>query len=106
MAKRTPPVFPGAVRQLSALGERLAVARKRRRLTQRTVAIRAGISIPTLRKLESGDAAVSLASLLRVLQVLGLSRDIDQLASDDELGRRLQDARLKNAPRGRGSAAS
>jgi len=104
MAKRTPPVFPGAVRQLSALGERLGAARKRRRLTQRTVAVRAGISIPTLRKLESGDAAVSLASLLRVLQVLGLSRDIDQLASDDELGRRLQDARLKNAPRGKASA--
>jgi transcriptional regulator with XRE-family HTH domain len=101
MAKRQPPVFPGAARQLVALGERLARARKRRRMTQLTLATRAGISIPTLRKLEDGDAGVSLATVLRILQVLGLSNDIDSLAADDEVGRRLQDLEQKGPPRGR-----
>jgi transcriptional regulator with XRE-family HTH domain len=70
-------------------------------MTQHVVAVRAGISIPTLRKLERGDAGVSVATFLRILQVLGLASDIDRLAADDELGRRLQDIRQKGAPRGR-----
>ena len=101
MAKRSPPVFPSASRQVAALGSRLAIARKRRRLTQHTLASRAGISIPTLRKLEQGDPAVSLAAALRILQVLGLAEDIDRLAADDDLGRRLQDLAQKGAPRRR-----
>jgi transcriptional regulator with XRE-family HTH domain len=74
-------------------------------MTQHTVASRTGVSIPTLRKLERGDAGVSLATVLRVLQVLGLAADIDRLAADDELGRRLQDIQQKGAPRGRGRKA-
>jgi transcriptional regulator with XRE-family HTH domain len=106
MSKRTPPVFPAAARQLAALGARLEIARKRRRMTQYTLASHAGISIPTLRKLEQGDAGVSVATFLRILQVLGLAGDIDRLAADDELGRRLQDIQQKGAPRGRGRKAS
>jgi transcriptional regulator with XRE-family HTH domain len=106
MAKRTPPVFPAAARQLSALGARLEMARLRRRMTQHTLASRTGISIPTLRKLEQGDAGVSVATLLRILQVLGLASDIDRLAADDELGRRLQDSQQKGAPRGRRTKTS
>lgn len=105
MAKRSPPVFPGAGKQLTALGARLSLARKRRRMTQRTLASRAGVSVPTLRKLEQGHAGVSLATVLRVLQVLGLAMDIDRLAADDELGRRLQDIQQKGAPRGRQKAS-
>jgi transcriptional regulator with XRE-family HTH domain len=74
-------------------------------MTQHTLATRAGVSIPTLRKLEQGDAAVSLATVLRVLQVLGLAADIERLAADDELGRRLQDIQQKGAPRGRAKAS-
>src|SRR5688500_10748045 len=101
MAKRSPPVFPAGARQLVALGSRLEMARKRRRMTQHTVAVRAGVSGPTLRQIEQGDAGVSLATVLRILQVLGLAADIDRLAADDELGRRLQDIQQKGAPRGR-----
>ncbi len=106
MPKRRTPVFPSAARQLAALGSRLELARKRRRMTQHTLAVRAGISVPTLRKLEQGDAGVSLATLVRILQVLGLGDDIDRLATDDELGRRLQDIQQKGAPRGRRRAPS
>jgi len=105
MAKRSPPVFPAAEKQLTGLGGRLELARKRRRMTQHTLASRAGVSVPTLRKLEQGDAGVSLAAVLRILQVLGLAADIDRLAADDELGRRLQDIQQKGAPRGRRKAS-
>ena len=101
MPKRTPPTFPAAARQLAALGERLRAARRRRRLTQAVVAARGGVSKQTLAKLEAGNPATSLATMLRVLGVLGLAGDIDQLAADDELGRRLQDLEQPGPPRGR-----
>jgi transcriptional regulator with XRE-family HTH domain len=103
MGKKSPSVFPAGARSLKALGERLRAARLRRRLTQAVVATRIGVSTPTLAQLEAGNPRTSLATLLRLLEVLGLGTDIDRIAVDDELGRRLQDMELKDAPRGRGS---
>ena len=103
MAKRTPPTYPAAERQLKALGHRLRAARLRRRLTQEVVAARVGVSKQTLAKLESGLPTTSLATLLRLLQVLNLGADIDAIAADDELGRRLQDLDQVQPPRGRGA---
>jgi len=101
MPRNTPPTFPAAARQLVALGERLRAARRRRRLTQAVVAARVGVSKQTLAKLESGNPATSLATALRVLAVLGLAQDIDRLAANDEIGRRLQDIEQPGPPRGR-----
>jgi transcriptional regulator with XRE-family HTH domain len=100
MPRLAPPTHPRQLRQLSALGERLRAARLRRKLTQAMVAERVGVTLPTLRKLESGDPSTSLATVLRVLQVLGLSDDIDALAAHDAPGRQMQDAALKR-PGGR-----
>lgn len=100
MAKRTVPVFPKGQRQLEELGERLRLARLRRRLTQAVVAARVGVSKQTLAKLEAGSASTSLATLVRLLGVLGMAQDLDRLAADDELGRRLQDMEQKAPPRG------
>lgn len=101
MPRRTPPTFPAGERQLGALGERLRAARLRRRLTQAVVAARVGVSKQTLAKLEAGNPNTSLATTLRLLHVLGLGQDIDRLAVDDELGRRLQDLEQPAPPRGR-----
>ena len=43
---------------------------------------------------EKGDPAVSLGTYLRVLRILGLDRDLDLLAGEDRLGRKLQDLAL------------
>jgi transcriptional regulator with XRE-family HTH domain len=101
MSKRTVPVFPKGQRQLEELGDRLRLARLRRRLTQAVVAARVGVSKQTLGKLEAGNASTSLATLVRLLGVLGLAEDLDHLAADDELGRRLQDLEQKAPPRGK-----
>jgi DNA-binding XRE family transcriptional regulator len=68
-------------------------------MTQATLAARADVSLPTIRKLEKGDPTTSLATMVRALQVLGLEKDIDLLAANDELGRTLQDIHQIGAPR-------
>jgi transcriptional regulator with XRE-family HTH domain len=95
MAKRTPPTHPLAQRQIAAWGTRLRAARLRRQMTQEVLAERVGVSVPTIGKLESGDPSTSLATVLRMLTILGLADDIDLLAADDSLGRALQDSALK-----------
>lgn len=97
MAKRTPPTHPRTQRQIEALGQRLRAARMRRSMTQEVMAERVGVSIPTIAKLENGDPSTSLATVLRVLTVLGLAGDIDLMAAQDALGRELQDHALRRS---------
>ena len=99
MPRVTPPTHPRHKSQLSALGARLRAARLRRKLTQAVLAERVGVTLPTLRKLESGEPSTSLATVVRVLQALGLAADIDKLAAQDELGRELQDIDLRQPRR-------
>ncbi len=95
--------MPRAQRQIRDLGERLRTARMRRQMTQGELAARVGVSVPTVGKLERGDPATSLSTMLRVLAALGLEKDIDLLARNDELGRELQDSRLRRTQTRRGS---
>ena len=87
------------MKQIRELGERLRNARLRRSMTQAELAARVGVSVPTLGKLENGDPTTSLATMLRVLTVLGLGADIDLLAKEDALGRELQDSQLQRPAR-------
>ena len=85
------------------MGERIQVARLRRRLTVTEMAERMGVSRPTLNRLEQGDLSVGLGVLVRALGVLGLEEDLEALAANDELGRRLADAAITTRRR-RGSS--
>lgn len=104
MPRTLPVLFPATARQLEALGERLRLARLRRRFSAATVAERAGITRSTLYRAEKGDAGVALGTYVSVLRVLGLHADLDAVARDDDLGRKLQDLELperRTAPRRR-----
>lgn len=88
---------------IKQVGEQLRLARLRRSLSAAQVAERAGISRNTLYLLEKGSPSSSIATLFRILTVLGLEEDFLEIARNDELGRRLEDARLtspkKRAPK-------
>ncbi len=76
------------------MGENIKLARKRRKISAVQMAERAGISRSTLYLIEAGNSRVALGAYFNVLRVLGLQNDFLKLASDDVLGRKLQDLEL------------
>ncbi|NLB64549.1 MAG: helix-turn-helix transcriptional regulator [Fibrobacter sp.] len=87
-------IFPRYQPLLASMGENFKLARKRRKLTTLQVAERAGISRSTLYLIEKGEPSVALGAYFNVLRVLGLQDDFAKLATDDVLGRKLQDLEL------------
>jgi transcriptional regulator with XRE-family HTH domain len=94
MARKISPLLPATEELLRLFGERLRLARQRRRLSAKQVSERAGMNPMTLRSLERGSSAVTIGAYLAVMQVLGLEKELDHIAEADPVGRSLQDARL------------
>ena len=94
MAKDPVVLLPRLQQLLTQIGDHIRLARLRRKLSAARVAERAAISRNTLHAIEQGASTVSMGAYLQVLFVLGLEKTILQLAADDALGRKLQDAEL------------
>ena len=71
---------PEAANALAALGEHLALARVRRKESQRQWAQRIGVSVPTLIRMERGDPSVSVGVYTTALWLLGLSSALSEIA--------------------------
>ncbi|TBR41565.1 helix-turn-helix domain-containing protein [Marinomonas agarivorans] len=99
--KRSAIVFPKHQKVLAQLGENIKLAYKRRGYTQSQLSERTGLSRLTIRKIEQGDTKVSIGHYVLVLSVLGLVEDFAHVASDDELGRKLQDIKLLRNQKGK-----
>jgi hypothetical protein len=75
---------PAAAQALRALGENLAIARVRRRESQRTWAKRLGISVPTLIRMERGDPGVGVGIYTTALWLMGRVSALPAIAAPGE----------------------
>ena len=87
-------LLPRAVKSLQILGQNLKLARIRRRISAAMMCERAGVSHATLTAIEQGKPTVSMAGYMSVLFCLNMHTDIEKVATDDVLGRELQDLQL------------
>ena len=89
---------------LEALGRRLARHRLNRNLTQAALATQAGVSTPTLQRIEQGHSSQA-ANLIRILRALGLLGNLDALVPEPPMSP-IQQARMRGRVRQRASSAS
>ena len=75
---------PSTLAALAQLGADLAVARLRRKESLKTWAKRMGVSVPTLLRLEAGEASVSLGVLATALWLIGRDGALASLATPKE----------------------
>lgn len=101
-------VLPAAAAHaLRSLGENLAIARLRRRESQREWAGRLGCSVPTLIRLERGDPGVGVGLYVTALWMIGRSSGLPALAAPSgDLGALEGDVREALRRRAVRSAAS
>lgn len=76
-----PPATQEALRRL---GENLAIARMRRKESQRVWAQRLGVSVPTLIRLEQGDPGVGIGIVATALWMIGRAAALPELADPEK----------------------
>ena len=75
---------PAVAEALKRLGENLAVARIRRKESQRVWAQRLGVSVPTLIRMEQGDAGVSAGIYATALWLIGRVQSLPDVADPNQ----------------------
>ena len=85
-----------AIKVLRKMGQDFNDARRRRRITIKLMAERAGISRATVGKIEKGDPTTSIGGYVAVLFVLGMLDRLGNLVDvmHDVTGRQLEDEKL------------
>lgn len=89
---------PEAAASLATLGERLALARLRRRESQKEWAARLGVSVPTLIRMERGDPSVRIGVYATALWLAGMSGELADIA-DPAKDRMALEADVRKASR-------
>jgi len=84
------------LKSLRQSGKNIRIARKKRRMPLKEMSNRTMVSIPTLRKVESGEPSVGIGIFLQVLWVLQLHSDFESITDPDNdvIGKRLEKERL------------
>ena len=102
------PLPSPAARALAKLGRDLSLARRRRRLSQSSLAERSGIGVNTVRRLEKGEPRGSIEHLARILCVLGEIERLEKLldTGTDEVGLVMMDENLPKRVRPRKSVGA
>jgi transcriptional regulator with XRE-family HTH domain len=104
----TYPLPVPATRALAKLGRDISLARRRRRLSQASLAQRSGIGLNTLRRLEKGEPGCSIEQLARVLHVFGEIERLERLldTGEDTVGLLMSDEALPQRVRSRRSTGA
>ena len=94
-------------RTVAKLGRDISLARRRRQLTQASLAERIGASLATVRRLEKGDPRIPLHFVARTLHVFGELERLNQLldTGEDAIGLALMDEQLPQRVRTRKAAS-
>jgi len=90
-------------RAIRKLGRDISLARRRRHISQASLAERTGASLSTIRRMEQGDAKVPIHFYARVLHVFGEVQALAQLldTASDDIGLTLMDDQLPKRVRGK-----
>ena len=98
-----------AERAIRKLGGDISLARRRRHISQASLAERMGASLSTVRRMENGDGRVPLHFFARAMHVFGEIEALAQLldTANDGIGLTLMDQRLpkrvRSKPAGSGA---
>jgi transcriptional regulator with XRE-family HTH domain len=93
-------------RAIRKLGSDISLARRRRHISQASLAERIGASLSTVRRMEKGDVRVPIHFFARALHVFGEVQALGALldTAKDEIGLTLADERLPKRVRSRSGA--
>lgn len=108
MLKSTPSIPLPVNRALLKLGADLSLARRRRHISQASLAERMGASLSTVRRMEKGDARVPIHFFARALHVFGELQALEHLLDTprDEIGLALMDEQLPKRVRSKSGTPS
>ena len=67
------------IRAMEIVGENVRVARIRRRLTQRDLAMKMGVTVASVQRLERGECGVAVGTLASALLAMGCLEQCEQL---------------------------
>lgn len=102
------PLLPLPVeRAIHKLGSDISLARRRRHISQASLAERMGASLSTVRRMEKGDVRVPIHFFARALHVFGEIQALERLLDtpNDEIGLTLMDEQVPKRVRSKRGAS-
>ena len=84
-------LHPRNRRIFSSIGENIALARRKRKISIKSMAERTAMSTQTIVRAEKGDPTISLVVLANILQALNLGNDMEAIANPltDKIGQQI-----------------
>ncbi len=97
------PIPVPVARAIHKFGSDISLARRRRHISQASLAERMGASLSTVRRMEKGDFRVPIHFFARALHVFGETHALERLLDtpNDEIGLTLMDEQLPKRVRGK-----
>lgn len=105
------PKLPAPIpveRAIRKLGRDISLARRRRHISQASLAERMGASLSTVRRMEKGDIRIPIHFFARALHVFGEIQALEHLLDtpNDEIGLALMDEHLPQRVRSKSGGTS